>query len=280
MTLVKLKYNPLVQNLEGKNVVMVDDSLVRGNTISQIINLVRSAGAKTVHVRIASPPIRHPCYMGIDMKTKEELIASFKTVDEIKEIIGADSLGYLSHEGMINAIHESDIHSQHKQSEAETKSNQDKSTNIKSSESNTEKKESVTPAKPESKSSEEVKQDKTVPSSENNPTPVPLPTSDSKSEVKQDKPSSDNPIPEPTPAPQPENKQSTPPVETKDLNPKSEVKKEPTQEKPQTVEPKTTSSQASSENGGAPRLGFCSACFTGEYPLDIEDISYNCGLDL
>jgi len=104
ITMVQLKYNPLTQNLQGRNVVMVDDSLVRGNTVSQLVSLVRSAGAKTVHVRIASPPIRHPCYMGIDMKSKEELIAGFKSVEEIRDIIGADSLAYLSHEGMIQSI--------------------------------------------------------------------------------------------------------------------------------------------------------------------------------
>jgi len=109
-TMVQLKYNPLPQNLIGRNVVMIDDSLVRGHTISQLIGLVRSAGANTVHVRIASPPLRHPCYMGIDMKTKEELIAGHKSVEEIRLLIGADSLAYLSHEGMIKAI-KNEIHS-------------------------------------------------------------------------------------------------------------------------------------------------------------------------
>jgi len=104
ITMVQLKYNPLTQNLHGRNVIMVDDSLVRGNTISQLVGLVRSAGAKTVHVRIASPPIQNPCKMGIDMKSKKELIAGFKTVEEIRIIIGADSLAYLSHEGMIKSI--------------------------------------------------------------------------------------------------------------------------------------------------------------------------------
>jgi len=104
LTMVQLKYNPLFQNLNGRNVIMIDDSLVRGSTVSQLVGLVRSAGAKTVHVRIASPPIRHPCKMGIDMKTKDELIAGFKTVEEIRQQIGADSLAYLSHEGMITTI--------------------------------------------------------------------------------------------------------------------------------------------------------------------------------
>jgi len=101
---VGLKYNPLSANLKGKNVVLVDDSIVRGTTVKKIVKLLKSAGAKTVHVRVASPPIRHPCYMGIDMKTHNELIAYNTTIDEIEKFIGADSLAYLSHEGLVDVV--------------------------------------------------------------------------------------------------------------------------------------------------------------------------------
>jgi len=102
--MVNLKYNAMRQNLLGKSVILVDDSLVRGHTIQQIVSLIRNAGAKAVHVRIASPPLRHPCYMGIDMKSAAELIASTSAVDVICKKIGADSLAYLSHEGLIKAV--------------------------------------------------------------------------------------------------------------------------------------------------------------------------------
>jgi len=102
--LVNLKYNAMRQNLQGKNVILVDDSLVRGHTISQIVLLLRTAGASSVHVRIASPPLRHPCYMGIDMKSTSELIASSTSIENICKQIGADSLAYLSHEGLIKAV--------------------------------------------------------------------------------------------------------------------------------------------------------------------------------
>jgi amidophosphoribosyltransferase len=96
---VALKYNPLV-DLKGKRIVMVDDSIVRGTTSGPLVSLLRKAGAKEVHVRVCSPPIRHPCFMGVDMATKEELIAARYTVDEINELLGADSLAYLSLEGL------------------------------------------------------------------------------------------------------------------------------------------------------------------------------------
>ncbi|XP_049849851.1 amidophosphoribosyltransferase-like [Schistocerca gregaria] len=101
---VSLKYNPLAANLKGKAVILVDDSIVRGTTCQQIVQLVRSAGAREVHVRVASPPIKYPCYMGVDMKTKNELIASKYSIPEIIKHLRVDSLGYLSQEGMEHAI--------------------------------------------------------------------------------------------------------------------------------------------------------------------------------
>lgn len=93
---VKVKLNPVRQLIEGKRVVLVDDSIVRGTTSPKIVKMVREGGAKEVHLRISCPPTAWPCYYGINMPTREELIASSKSVDEICEFIGADSLGYLS----------------------------------------------------------------------------------------------------------------------------------------------------------------------------------------
>ncbi|MBC7236918.1 MAG: amidophosphoribosyltransferase [Chloroflexi bacterium] len=101
---VALKFNPLAQILQGKRVVVVDDSIVRGNTSGPIVDLLRRAGAREVHMRISSPPIRHPCFMGVDMATYDELIAHRLSVEEICAHIGADSLGYLSLEGMMRAV--------------------------------------------------------------------------------------------------------------------------------------------------------------------------------
>lgn len=103
---VNLKYNALISNLEGKRVVLVDDSIVRGNTAAPLIQLLRDGGAAEVHMRVSSPPVQHPCFMGVDMATYEQLIASSHSVAEIEEKIGADSLGYLSLEGMLKAIRE------------------------------------------------------------------------------------------------------------------------------------------------------------------------------
>ncbi|MFN3200442.1 MAG: amidophosphoribosyltransferase [Bradymonadia bacterium] len=100
---VKLKYNPLRANLEGKRVVLVDDSIVRGNTVGPLVNLIREGGASEVHVRVSSPPVKHPCFMGVDMATHAELIGHRHTVEEIRAHIGADSLAYLSHEGLMSA---------------------------------------------------------------------------------------------------------------------------------------------------------------------------------
>ncbi len=101
---VQLKFNPIVELLENKRVVVVDDSIVRGTTTPRIVKLLRDAGAREVHVRITSPPIIHPCYLGVDMATHDELIAANYSVDEIRDKIGADSLGYLSKEGLLDAI--------------------------------------------------------------------------------------------------------------------------------------------------------------------------------
>ena len=102
--LIQLKVNPVKSAVEGKRVVIVDDSIVRGTTMRKIVNLLRKYGAKEVHVRIASPPIIAPCYFGIDMTTREQLIASNSSVEEIRKRINADSLGYISIEGMTKAI--------------------------------------------------------------------------------------------------------------------------------------------------------------------------------
>lgn len=101
---IALKYNPLPANLVGKRVVMVDDSIVRGNTAGPLVQLLRQGGAAEVHVRVSSPPVQHPCFMGIDMATADQLIGASKRVAEICTIIGADSLAYLSHDGMMAAI--------------------------------------------------------------------------------------------------------------------------------------------------------------------------------
>ncbi len=101
---VRLKFNPLPHTLRDKRVVLVDDSIVRGNTSRELVRLVRKAGATEVHMRISSPPVRHPCYMGVDMPTREELIAHSRDVDSIAELLEADSLRYLSLEGMLAAV--------------------------------------------------------------------------------------------------------------------------------------------------------------------------------
>jgi len=101
---VKLKFNPLPQMLEGKRLVVVDDSIVRGTTTPKVVNLLRRAGAKEIHMRICAPPIRYPCFFGVDMATRRELIAAHKTVPQIRDFIGADTLGYLSLQGLIKSV--------------------------------------------------------------------------------------------------------------------------------------------------------------------------------
>ena len=106
---VRLKLSPVVEVVSGKKVVLVDDSIVRGTTMRRIVSLLKGAGAEEVHVRIASPPIRYPCYMGIDIPTRHELIAAWKSVGDIRESIGADSLRYLSVEGLKRAVGREDL---------------------------------------------------------------------------------------------------------------------------------------------------------------------------
>jgi amidophosphoribosyltransferase len=100
---VQLKFNPIVENLRGQRVVVVDDSIVRGTTTPRIVSILRDAGAKEVHLRITSPPIVHPCYLGVDMATYAELIAANLTVDQICRHVGADSLGYLGVDHLVEA---------------------------------------------------------------------------------------------------------------------------------------------------------------------------------
>ena len=101
---VQLKFNPLPQMLDGQRLVVVDDSIVRGTTTPKVVKLLKRAGAKEVHMRICAPPIRYPCFFGVDMASRWELIAAQKTIPEVRDFIGADSLGYLSIDGLIKAI--------------------------------------------------------------------------------------------------------------------------------------------------------------------------------
>jgi amidophosphoribosyltransferase len=101
---VKLKFNALPEVLAGKRVVLVDDTIVRGTTSRPIIDLLRSSGAREVHMRVHAPPIMWPCYLGVDMAKRSELIAANKSIEEIGETIGADSIGYLSLDGLLRAI--------------------------------------------------------------------------------------------------------------------------------------------------------------------------------
>ena len=101
---VKLKFNPLPHMLNGKRLVVVDDSIVRGTTTPKVVQLLRKAGVKEIHMRICAPPLRYPCFFGVDMATRWELIAAQKTIPEIRDFIGADSLGYLSIDGLIKAV--------------------------------------------------------------------------------------------------------------------------------------------------------------------------------
>jgi amidophosphoribosyltransferase len=101
---VQLKFNPLAHIISGKRLIVVDDSIVRGTTTPHVVNMLKKAGAAEVHLRICAPPIRYPCFFGVDMATRWELIAARKTVPEIREHLGADSLGYLSLDGLIRAV--------------------------------------------------------------------------------------------------------------------------------------------------------------------------------
>ncbi|MFI3205881.1 MAG: amidophosphoribosyltransferase [Clostridia bacterium] len=106
-TAVRLKLNPLITNVKGQRIVLVDDSIVRGTTSARIVKALRHAGAKEVHMRISSPPFKHTCHYGTDIDKKENLIANQKTLDEICQSIGADSLGYISVKGLKTACQKS-----------------------------------------------------------------------------------------------------------------------------------------------------------------------------
>ena len=101
---VKVKLNPVRSILEGKRVVLVDDSIVRGTTSRKIVRMVRAAGAKEVHVRISCPPTISPCFYGVDTPRRSELIAATHTLEEIRDYLDADSVGYLSLEGLMSAV--------------------------------------------------------------------------------------------------------------------------------------------------------------------------------
>ena len=101
---VRRKLNPLPELISGKRIVVVDDSIVRGTTTPHVVSLLRKGGAKEIHLRVCAPPIMWPCHFGIDMATRRELLAANKTVDEIRDYVGADSLSYLSHEGLLRSI--------------------------------------------------------------------------------------------------------------------------------------------------------------------------------
>ena len=101
---VKVKLNPVKSILDGKRVILVDDSLVRGTTSQKIVKMVRAAGAKEVHVRISCPPTISPCFYGVDTPSRSELIAATQSVESIREFLGADTLGYLSLEGLMSAV--------------------------------------------------------------------------------------------------------------------------------------------------------------------------------
>ena len=101
---LRMKFNPLPEIVAGKSLVVVDDSIVRGNTTRQIVQMLRDAGAREVHLRISAPPIRHPCHYGVDMSSREEMVAHGRTVEDVREHLGCDSLAYLSLAGVYEAI--------------------------------------------------------------------------------------------------------------------------------------------------------------------------------
>ena len=101
---INLKLSPVRSVVDGKRIVLIDDSIVRGNTMRKIVRMLKQAGAREVHVRVGSPPIIAPCYLGIDMKTRDQFIANGKNIEEIAKAIEADSLGYISIDGLVEAI--------------------------------------------------------------------------------------------------------------------------------------------------------------------------------
>ena len=101
---IRLKLNPMPSSIEGRRVVVIDDSIVRGNTSRQLVQMLRDAGAVEVHMRIVSPEVKWPCFYGIDTDTQDQLISARKSVDEVCEFIGADSLAFLSVEGLRTCV--------------------------------------------------------------------------------------------------------------------------------------------------------------------------------
>ncbi len=101
---VRQKFNPLTEVIRDKRLVVVDDSIVRGPTTPHVVGLLRRAGAREIHMRVCAPPIMHPCYMGVDMASRQELIAANQSVDEIRQFIGADTLGYLGVKGLMKVV--------------------------------------------------------------------------------------------------------------------------------------------------------------------------------
>ena len=109
MKSVRIKLNPIVDKIKGKRVVIIDDSIVRGTTVDRIVTMLREAGAKEVHMRISSPPFMWPCYYGTDIPSRGELIACNHTVEEIRQLSGADSLGYLPADSLREMLHNAPI---------------------------------------------------------------------------------------------------------------------------------------------------------------------------
>ncbi len=101
---MRVKLNPVKKILQGKRLVIIEDSIVRGTTMQARVRTLREAGAKEIHLRVSCPPIKHPCYYGIDFPFRRELIAGVKTVEEIKEFLALDSLEYLSLDGMLSSL--------------------------------------------------------------------------------------------------------------------------------------------------------------------------------
>jgi amidophosphoribosyltransferase len=101
---VRQKFNPLSEVIKGKRLVVVDDSIVRGTTTPHVVGLLRKSGATEIHVRVCAPPIKHPCYMGVDMASQDELVAANNDIEGIRRMTGADSLGYLSVEGLLKVV--------------------------------------------------------------------------------------------------------------------------------------------------------------------------------
>lgn len=106
---VRMKLSAVVSLVKGKRVVLIDDSVVRGTTSKRIVQILREAGAKEVHLRIASPQITRPCFYGVDISTYEELMCAHKTLDEVQKIIGVDSIAFLSEEALFKAGHRCEL---------------------------------------------------------------------------------------------------------------------------------------------------------------------------